>query len=187
MTYILGHSNFEAQELEKLLLDIFSPILKDEIMQQGTGFLAAAHREAYDEALIKAVKSLERKAEKRFKAAEKELISTFASTLEEARAEAKAKAEARAEARAKARTEAEKMRIFNTRVTVMRSWNKGFSTATISDITDLSIDEVTSLTTSYENVKNILKEKPSINFDELMPVSGLEEIELTTLLGLLKH
>ncbi|MDZ7876228.1 MAG: hypothetical protein U5L45_01085 [Saprospiraceae bacterium] len=61
MTYLLGHSNFNAQELEELLLDIFSPILKDEIMQQSTGFLAAAHREAYDDALIKAEKSLERK------------------------------------------------------------------------------------------------------------------------------
>jgi hypothetical protein len=50
ITYLLSASQLKAQELEELLKNIFSPILKKEVMIQGTGFIAVAAREAAREA-----------------------------------------------------------------------------------------------------------------------------------------
>jgi Putative transposase, YhgA-like len=46
IAYVLGESDFTVQELEELLNNIFSPILKQEIMITGAGFLAVSAREA---------------------------------------------------------------------------------------------------------------------------------------------
>lgn len=42
----IGQSDLSVPDLEELLNNIFSPILKQEIMISGTGFLAVAAREA---------------------------------------------------------------------------------------------------------------------------------------------
>ena len=46
IAYVLGQSDLSVPDLEELLNNIFSPILKQEIMLSGTGFLAVAAREA---------------------------------------------------------------------------------------------------------------------------------------------
>jgi hypothetical protein len=46
IAYLLGYSDINAKDLEELLANIFSPVLKQEIMISGTGFLAVAAREA---------------------------------------------------------------------------------------------------------------------------------------------
>jgi uncharacterized circularly permuted ATP-grasp superfamily protein len=46
IAYLLSASNLKAQELEALLKNIFSPVLKQEVMIQGSGFIAVAAREA---------------------------------------------------------------------------------------------------------------------------------------------
>jgi hypothetical protein len=50
VTYVLGMSNLSKDELEDLITNIFSPPLKEEVMTQGTGFIAVAAREAAKEA-----------------------------------------------------------------------------------------------------------------------------------------
>jgi hypothetical protein len=46
ITYLLGQSDMTVQDLQELLNNIFSPVLKQEIMINGNGFLAVAAREA---------------------------------------------------------------------------------------------------------------------------------------------
>jgi hypothetical protein len=48
VTYLLGASDLSAQDLEGMLKNIFSPILKKEVQMYGTGFIAAAARETED-------------------------------------------------------------------------------------------------------------------------------------------
>lgn len=50
IAYLLGQSDLTVQDLEELLNNIFSPVLKRETMMTGTGFLAVAAREAADKA-----------------------------------------------------------------------------------------------------------------------------------------
>jgi Putative transposase, YhgA-like len=67
IAYLLGYSDINAKDLEELLANIFSPVLKQEIMMSGTGFLAVAAREAAaktrKEAQIE-IDSLKREAKK---------------------------------------------------------------------------------------------------------------------------
>jgi hypothetical protein len=46
IAYVLGQSDLTVQDLQDLLNNIFSPVLKHEIMISGNGFLAIAAREA---------------------------------------------------------------------------------------------------------------------------------------------
>ncbi len=46
IAYLLGNSDISAQDLEDMLKNIFSPIIQKEVMITGTGFIAAAAREA---------------------------------------------------------------------------------------------------------------------------------------------
>jgi hypothetical protein len=62
VTYVLGKSNLSKAELEDLITHIFSPILKEEVMIQGTGFIAVAAQEAAKEAAEKTRKEEQEKA-----------------------------------------------------------------------------------------------------------------------------
>jgi hypothetical protein len=182
VTYLLGHSKFSAQELEELLLNIFSPTLKQEVMNTGNGFIAAAYKEAYNEATEKLKKAAERKAEKVAQAT-KLLIEKVRNDAEKARIDAE---KARIDAE-KARIDAEKARIFNTHATVMRSWYKGIATQEIVDIVALPESEVTTLIASFEVVKKAYASNPATDVDALKPISNMDEAELKTLLALLKR
>jgi Putative transposase, YhgA-like len=46
VTYVLGMSSLSKDELEDLITHIFSPPLKEEVMTQGTGFIAVAAQES---------------------------------------------------------------------------------------------------------------------------------------------
>ena len=46
IAYLLGNSDITARDLEDMLKNIFSPIIKKEVMLTGTGMLATAAREA---------------------------------------------------------------------------------------------------------------------------------------------
>lgn len=46
IAYLLGNSDISARDLEDMLKNIFSPIIHKEVMITGTGFIAAAAREA---------------------------------------------------------------------------------------------------------------------------------------------
>jgi hypothetical protein len=175
VTYLLGHSKFSAQELEELLLNIFSPTLKQEVMNTGNGFIAAAYKEAYNEATEKLKKAAERKAEKVAKAT-KLLIEKARNDAEKARVDAE-----------KARIDAEKAQIFNTHATVMRSWYKGIATQEIVEIVALSESEVTTLIASFEVVKKAYASNPASDVEALKPISTMDEAELKTLLALLKR
>jgi hypothetical protein len=60
IAYLLGYSDINAKDLEELLANIFSPVLKQEIMMSGNGFLAVAAREA----AAKARKEVRKEAQK---------------------------------------------------------------------------------------------------------------------------
>jgi NADH:ubiquinone oxidoreductase subunit E len=150
-----------------LISNIFSPVLKQEIMISGTGFLAVAAREAAANATAVAEKKAERAA-KRNKAA-----------LEAAKKETElAKQEAE-------KTKQEALQL-KTRLTVMKSWNKGSSVDFIADIVDLAHDEVSKLITVFENLKTHSYSKTDIDINELVKLSGLTEFEIKTFLMLLK-
>jgi hypothetical protein len=70
IAYLLSASNLTAQELENLLKNIFSPVLKQEVMIKGTGFIAVAAREA-------AEKTEKRVREEEQKAAEKAQLAAL--------------------------------------------------------------------------------------------------------------
>jgi hypothetical protein len=46
ISYVLGQSDMTVEDLQELLNNIFSPVLKQEIMINGNGFIAVAAREA---------------------------------------------------------------------------------------------------------------------------------------------
>ena len=60
IAYVLGQSDLTVQDLEELLNNIFSPVLKQEIMISGTGFLAVAAREAAAKATSEAQFEIEK-------------------------------------------------------------------------------------------------------------------------------
>jgi hypothetical protein len=70
VTYVLGMSSLSKDELEELIINIFSPALKEEVMTQGTGFIAVAAQEAAE---------ITRK-EEREKARQETLIATQLAT-----------------------------------------------------------------------------------------------------------
>ncbi len=52
VTYLIGSSELTKDDLEALLRNILSPILKKEVMLTGTGFIAVAAREAAEKAAL---------------------------------------------------------------------------------------------------------------------------------------
>ena len=172
IAYLLGHSGISAQDLEELLANIFSPVLKQEIMLSGNGFIAVAAREAAKEAKAGAKKAADKAAEKAAKKAQLE--------IEKAREEI-----------AKTRLDAEKTRLdalqLKTRLTVLHGWNRDASLDLIADMADLSPNEVRQLITSFEKVKTYCHSKIDIDIEELMQLTGLNEPELNALLGLLQR
>jgi recombination-promoting nuclease RpnE len=167
ITYVLGQSDLSGEELEELISNIFSPVLKEEIMISGTGFLAVAAREAAATATAAANAAAEKKAAQ---AAKKAQLAIDAIKQEAERT----------------KQEAEKTLQLKTRLTVMRSWNKGISTDYIVDIVDLSHEEVSKLIAVFESIKTDCYSKTNVDINELVESSGLTELEVKTLLMLLQ-
>ncbi len=177
ITYVLGQSNLDGEELAELINNIFSPVLKQEIMISGTGFLAVAAREAAANTRAEMQKKADRAA-KKAKLALDEAKKEVEKTKQEAE---KTKQEAE-----KTKQEAEIALQLKTRLTVMRSWNKGISTDFIVDIVDLSHDEVSKLIAVFESIKTDCYAKTNVDINELVQLSGLTELEVKTLLMLLQ-
>jgi DNA-directed RNA polymerase specialized sigma24 family protein len=180
IAYLLGYSDMKAKDLEELLANIFSPVLKQEIMISGTGFLAVAAREA---------------AAKERKEANKE-IDSLKVVLQKAKEEAKkAREEAqktREEAQ-KTREEAQKTReeaqealYLKMRLTVMHGWYRGAALDLIADMADASLNEVRQLMSAFEKVKNYCQTNEEHDVKTLTQLSGLNEVEIKNLLTLLK-
>ena len=215
IAYILGQSDISAQDLEELLTNIFSPVLKQDIMINGNGFIAVAARQAKAEAMVelkeaaalavkadnerliaatkKAAEKIAKKAQLEVKKA-KELILKAQQETENAKAETEnAKAETE---NVKAKTEnvkaeaenvkAEALRV-KTRLSVIRSLNRGLSIDLITDIVDVSPSEVRELIVAFENVKAYCHSKIDIDMKELMQLSGFNEQELNAVLILLQR
>ena len=170
IAYLLGYSDIKAKDLEELLAHIFSPVLKQEIMISGTGFLAVAAREAATNA---------RKEER--KEAQKEIDSL---KLAAAKAAKKAK-----EGLLKAREEAQKTKEealqVKTRLTVLYGWHRGAPLDLITDMADASPSEVRQLIAAFDTVKNYCQTHPERDVKALSQLSGLTEVEINTLLTLL--
>ena len=169
ITYLLGQSDMSAKDLEELINNIFSPVLKQEIMISGKGFLAVAAREA-------AATVREEEQKKAEKAAKKAKLALAAAQkeIEETKQEAE-----------KTKQEAEKTKqeaILSKRLVVMQSWYRGIAIEWITDIAEMSHDEVSALILAFEKVKAQMDG----DINELVALSGLTEQEVKTLLLLLK-
>jgi hypothetical protein len=163
IAYLLGYSDINAKDLEELLANIFSPVLKQEIMISGTGFLAVAAREAAAKA---------RKEER--KEAQKEIDSLKIIAK-------KAKEEAKEEAKEAAKEAIQ----FKTRLTVMHGWHRDAPLDLISDMADASPNEVRQLIVAFEKVKKYCQTHREHDVKKMSQLSGLNEGELKTLLTLL--
>jgi Sec-independent protein translocase protein TatA len=170
IAYLLGYSDINAKDLEELLANIFSPVLKQEIMISGTGFLAVAAREAAAKATKEAKKE-----------AQQEIDSL---KLEAAKAAKKAK-----ENLVKAREEAQKTKEealqLKTRLTVMHGWHRSAPLDLIADMADASLNEVRQLIAAFEKVKNYCQNHTEHDVKQLSQLSGLDEGEVKRLLILL--
>ena len=160
IAYLLGQSDLSVQDLEELLNNIFSPVLKQEIMISGTGFLAVAAREAAAIASAEAKAAAEKAAEKAKLQIQREKLQTE-----------------------KAKRETLQSKI----LTVMRSWYRGIQTELILDIVDLPSNKILELIATFENVKSYCRAEKKIDMKNLRELSGLNETELKTLLALLKQ
>jgi Putative transposase, YhgA-like len=180
ITYIIGQSDLSGRELEELISNIFSPVLKQEIMMSGTGFLAVAAREAAASARTEERQKAERAAKKAKLALEVSKQETKKAKEEILTANQEAE---------RAKQEAEKVKqeaALKARLTVMRSWNKGGSVDYISDIFDMPYDEVSKLISVFENVKIQCYSKTNVDINTLVKLSGLTELEIKTFLLLLE-
>ena len=81
---------------------------------------------------------------------------------------------------------AEALRV-KTRLSVIRSLNRGLSIDLITDIVDVSPSEVRELIVAFENVKAYCHSKIDIDMKELMQLSGFNEQELNAVLILLQR
>ena len=59
VAYIVGHSKFSPEEIQELIKNIFSPVLKQEVMEVEEGFIAIAYKEAKANAEAKAEVALQ--------------------------------------------------------------------------------------------------------------------------------
>ncbi len=181
IAYLLGYSDMSAKDLEELLVNIFSPVLKQEIMISGTGFLAVAAREAAASAKAEAQKEAQKKAEIVKIAAEK-AAKKAKLALEKARLKTlKAREEAQ-----KTREEAREALMLKTHLIVMRSWRKGISLDLITDISELPSDKVKQLVEAFEKVETYFNANANFNVEALRQLSNLKESEIKALWALLK-
>ena len=171
ITYLLGYGDRTNKDFEELLANIFSPVLKQEIMTSGTGFLAVAAREAAASARKEAQEEAKKAAEKAAKKAKLE--------IERVRDEAqKTKEEAQ-------KTKEEALTL-KTRLTVMHSWHRGLSVDLISDIAQLAHNETRQLIATFEKVKTYCGVKTDVDVSELVKLSSLSEFEVKYVLTLLQ-
>ena len=54
VTYLLGHITFSPEEIQQMIDNIFSPILKQEVMVAKKGYIAVAYNQAKAQAEAKA-------------------------------------------------------------------------------------------------------------------------------------
>ena len=188
IAYLLGYSDMSAKDLEQLLANIFSPVLKQEIMISGTGFLAVAAREAAASAKAEAQKEAQREAQKKaeiVKVAAEKAAKKAKLALEKAHLRTlKAREEAQ-----KTREEAQKTRealLLKTHLTVMRSWYKGIPLDLITDIAEVPSGEVKQLVEAFEKVKTYFEANSNFNVETLTQLSNLKEPEIKALWALLK-
>ena len=142
VTYLLGHITFSPEEIQQMIDNIFSPILKQEVMVAKKGYIAVAYNQA------------------------------------------KAQAEAQAEVKAqefKAKT------LFNARLSVMRSWDRGIALDAIIYISDLPHNETIRLVAIFDKIKAYFQSKPTVGMAELEKLSDLNTTELKALVELLKQ
>jgi Putative transposase, YhgA-like len=177
IAYLLGYSDINAKDLEELLANIFSPVLKQEIMISGTGFLAVAAREA----AAKTRKEVQKEAQKEIdslKLAASQAAKKAKEELEKARLEAqKTKEEAQ-------KTKEEALQV-KTRLTILHGWYRDAPLDLITDMADASPSEVRQLIAAFEKVKNYCQTHPERDVKALSQLSGLNEGEIKTLLTLL--
>ena len=154
-------------------------------MLSGTGFLAVAAREAAATARAEAERKAERSAER---TAKKNRLAMEA--LQQEAEKTKQEAEKTKQEAEKTKQEAEKTKqealLLKTRLTVMRSWHRGLSLDIITDIVEMSHDEVRQLITVFENIKTHCYAKTNIDTNELVKLSGLTELEVRAILILLE-
>jgi hypothetical protein len=184
IAYLLGYSDMSAKDLEELLANIFSPVLKQEIMISGTGFLAVAAREAAASAKAEAQKEAEIVKIAAEKAAKKAKLALEKAHLKILKAREEAQ-KTREEAQ-KTREEAQKALMLKTHLTVMRSWHKGIALDLITDIAELPSGEVKQLIEAFEKVKTYFDAKSNFNVEALSQLSNLKEPEIKALWALLK-
>jgi Putative transposase, YhgA-like len=184
IAYLLGYSDINAKDLEELLANIFSPVLKQEIMISGTGFLAVAAREAAAKATKEAKKEIDSLKFAAAKAAKK-AKEDIAKAREEVRIEAqKTKEEAQKTKEEAQKTKEEALQL-KTRLTIMHGWYRDAPLDLITDMADASPSEVRQLITAFEKVKNYCQTHPQRDVKTLSQLSGLNEGEINTLLTLL--
>jgi hypothetical protein len=175
IAYLLGYSDINAKDLEELLANIFSPVLKQEIMISGTGFLAVAAREA---------------AAKERKEANKEIDSLKLAVMQAKKKAKEAAEKAREEVQKsqlealKSKEEVQKIAQLKTRLTVMHGWHRGAAIDLIADMADASPNEVRQLIATFEKVKKYCQTNPEPDVKIVTQLSGLNEAEVNTLLTL---
>jgi Putative transposase, YhgA-like len=175
IAYLLGYSDINAKDLEELLANIFSPVLKQEIMISGTGFLAVAAREA---------------AAKERKEANKEIDSLKLAVMQAKKKAKEAAEKAREEVQKsqlealKSKEEVQKIAQLKTRLTVMHGWHRGAAIDLIADMADATSNEVRQLIATFEKVKKYCQTHPEPDVKTVTQLSGLNEAEVKILLTL---
>jgi Putative transposase, YhgA-like len=159
ITYLLGQADLSGRQLQELINNIFSPVLKQEIMITGTGFLAVAARQSKAEGRAEGRAEVREEARKEIEKAKKETL--------------KAKQDAE-----KTKQEAKQ----NLRLSVLHSWQKGLELDFIASIIAMPHDEVIHLIDTFEKIKIAVYSKNNVNIHELIKISGLSELEVKTLL-----
>ena len=179
IAYLLGYSDINAKDLEELLANIFSPVLKQEIMISGTGFLAVAAREA----AAKTRKEVQKEAQQEIDSLKLAVVQAKKNAKEaaaKAREEAqKAKLEVQ-----KSKEEVQRIAQLKTRLTVMHGWHRGAAIDLIADMADATPNEVRQLMATFEKVKKYCQTNPEPDVKTVTQLSGLKEAEVKTLLTL---
>jgi hypothetical protein len=170
IAYLLGYSDINAKDLEELLANIFSPVLKQEIMISGTGFLAVAAREAATKATKEAKKEARQEIDS-LKLAAAKAAKKAKEDLEKARQEAQ-------------KTKEEALQL-KTRLTIMHGWYRDAPLDLITDMADASPSEVRQLIATFEKVKTYCQTNPEHDVKALSQLSRLNEGEIKALLTLL--
>jgi hypothetical protein len=195
IAYLLGYSDMKAKDLEELLANIFSPVLKQEIMISGKGFLAVAAREAAAKAKketrkeaqieIDSLKLAAAKAAKKAKEAIEKAREEVRLEAQKEREEARIEAQRTKEEAQRTKEEAQKNAQYKTRLTVMHCWYRNIALDLIPEIADASPTEVRQLIAAFENVKSHFQSNKEKDIKKMIHISGLNEPEIKALLNLL--